>query len=114
MKSAPIKKETDKSSRSAEGEDQLAPSPEKRAVSRPWTRVDERPHSFASSKKFFEEQGMIQKKVRLGFGGYIYTLHSEIKGCVKKRPGAKRRYDASLGFPFLIILLVSVDVTRLG
>ena len=35
------------------------------AQSRPWTRVDERPRSFASTKKFFEDQGsLIRQKVR--------------------------------------------------
>ena len=35
------------------------------AQSRPWTRVDERPRSFASTKKFFEDRGsLIQQKVR--------------------------------------------------
>ena len=49
-----------------EGEDELTFEEKREAAqSRPWTRVDERPRSFASTKKFFEDQGsLIRQKVR--------------------------------------------------
>ena len=34
-----------------------------------------------------------------------------VKGCVKRRQRAEGRFDARLGFPFLIIMLVSVHET---
>ena len=49
-----------------EGENELTFEEKREAAqSRPWTRVDERPRSFASTKKFFEDQGsLIRQKVR--------------------------------------------------
>ena len=32
-----------------------------------------------------------------------------VKGCVKTRPRAERSYNSTLGFPFLIIMLASVE-----
>ena len=34
-----------------------------------------------------------------------------VKGCVKTCPQAERSYDTSLGFPFLMIMLVSVNLS---
>ena len=32
---------------------------------------------------------------------------------MKQRPSAEQRYNASLGFPFLIIMLVSVELNQI-
>ena len=59
----------------------------------------------SSIPPWMECSGEPEHKIRLCI---LCRAQLLVKGCVKHNPRAEGRSDASLGFPFLIIMLVSV------